>query len=73
MPELDGYGLAAEIRRLETGSGRRVPILAITASDFDLDERHARKAGFDGYMLKPLDPRLLARKLADILPNFVSD
>ena len=67
MPEMDGYGLAAEIRRLERAAGRRTPILAITASDFDLDEGKARSAGLDGYMLKPLDPKVLARKLADIL------
>jgi putative two-component system response regulator len=66
MPELDGYGLAAEIRRLEQVAGRRTPILAITASDFDLDESKARSAGLDGYMLKPLDPKVLAKKLADI-------
>jgi putative two-component system response regulator len=66
MPEMDGYGLAAEIRRLEQTSGSRTPILAITASDFDLDEGKARSAGLDGYMLKPLDPKLLAKKLADI-------
>jgi CheY-like chemotaxis protein len=66
MPELDGYGLAAEIRRLERAAGRRTPILAITASDFDLDEAKARSADLDGYMLKPLDPNVLSRKLADI-------
>ncbi|TFG40498.1 MAG: response regulator [Syntrophobacterales bacterium] len=66
MPELDGYGLADEIRRLEQDGRPRMPILAITASDFDLAEEGARAAGFDGYMLKPLDPKLLAKKLADI-------
>jgi putative two-component system response regulator len=66
MPEMDGYNLAREIRRIETKAGRRTPILAITASDFDLDKDRARAAGFDGYMLKPLDPKVLAKKLADI-------
>jgi CheY-like chemotaxis protein len=66
MPEMDGYDLAAAIRRLEQPTGRRTPILAITASDFDLDEGKARSAGLDGYMLKPLDPKLLAKKLAEI-------
>jgi len=65
MPEMNGYNLAAEIRRLEQTAGRRTPILAITASDFDLDEGKARSAGLDGYMLKPLDPKVLAKKLAD--------
>ncbi len=66
MPEMDGYGLAAEIRRLEEDGRPRTPILAITASDFDLDASKARSAGLDGYMLKPLDPKVLAKKLADI-------
>mgnify|MGYP001590038918 CR=1 FL=1 len=66
MPGMDGYGLAAEIRRLEQEGRPRTPILAITASDFDLDEGKARSAGLDGYMLKPLDPKVLAQKLADI-------
>jgi putative two-component system response regulator len=66
MPEMDGYRLAAEIRRLEQDGRPRTPILAITASDFDLDEGKARSAGLDGYMLKPLDPRVLTKKLADI-------
>jgi putative two-component system response regulator len=66
MPGLDGYGLAAAIRNLEQTGSRRVPILAITASDFDLDADKAHRAGLDGYMLKPLDPNVLARKLADI-------
>lgn len=45
----------------------RAPIVAITTSDFDLDLDRARSAGFDGFMLKPLDPTLLAKKLAGIL------
>jgi response regulator RpfG family c-di-GMP phosphodiesterase len=48
MPEMDSYGLAAEIRRLEQDGRPRTPILAITASDFDLDEGKARSAGLDG-------------------------
>jgi CheY-like chemotaxis protein len=67
MPELDGYGLAAEIRRLEQDGRPRMPILAITASDFDLDESKARSAGLDGYMLKPLDPKVLAKKIKESL------
>ena len=60
---MDGYALAAEIRRHETEGGRRTPILAITASDFDLDRERARAAGLDGFMLKPLNLRLLERQL----------
>lgn len=63
MPGLSGFGLAKAIRRLEKG-GRRTPILAITAVDFDLTADGARSAGFDGRLLKPLDVERLKTRLA---------
>lgn len=65
MPEMDGYELTEEIRRLEAGTGRMTTIFAITSSEFDLSADKARDRGFDGYMLKPLDPDVLEKKLAD--------
>lgn len=66
MPEMDGYELTGEIRRLEAGTGRQTPVFAITASEFDLNADKAREHGFSGYMLKPLDLDLLDRKLAEL-------
>jgi len=66
MPEMNGYELTAEIRRLETSAQRPTPILAITASEFDLNEERASSLGFNGYMLKPLETEVLKKKLADI-------
>ena len=68
MPEMDGYALTAEIRRLEAGTGRLTPILAITASEFDLSAETAKERGFTGHMLKPLDLEVLERKLAALRP-----
>jgi len=67
MPEMDGYELTAEIRRLEESTDQDTVILAITASEFDLNEQRARSMGFNGYMLKPLDPEVLKKKLAGIV------
>jgi CheY-like chemotaxis protein len=67
MPVMDGFGLAEEIRRLEDAGRRTPPILAVTASEFDLNEETAKNSGFDGYMLKPLDPDVLKNKLNSIL------
>ena len=67
MPEMDGYALAAEIRRMEEGSGNTIPIFAITASDYDLNLERAKTLGFNGYMLKPLDLDVLKQKLAGIV------
>jgi putative two-component system response regulator len=67
MPQMDGYELVREIRRMERRQEKRTPVLAITASDFDLTEERATEMGFDGYMLKPLDIAVLERKLAEIV------
>ena len=69
MPEMNGYELTAEIRRMETGTDRSIPILAITASEFDLNEERAADQGFNGYMLKPLEIEVLKKKLAGIACN----
>jgi putative two-component system response regulator len=63
MPEMNGYALTAEIRRLEQNALRLTPILAITASEFDLNAEIAKSHGFNGYMLKPLEIEVLKKKL----------
>ena len=65
MPEMDGYAFTAEMRRMENDPADSTPIIAITASEFDLNEERARSLGFSGYMLKPLDVDVLEKKLAD--------
>lgn len=51
MPGLDGFALAAAIRR-EEAPERRLPIVAFTASD---DEAaRCRAAGMDGHVPKPV-------------------
>ena len=67
MPEMDGYLLAKEIRHLEDDSEHSTPILAITASEFDLNDERAKSMGFNGYMLKPLEIDVLENKLAEIM------
>jgi len=67
MPEMNGYELTAEIRRLEADTDRLTPILAITASEFDLNEERALSLGFNGYMLKPLEIEVLKKKLAGVV------
>jgi CheY-like chemotaxis protein len=73
MPEMNGYELTAEIRRLEENSDESIPIFAITASDYDLTEGRAKSLGFNDYMLKPLDVELLQKKLADIVCDLPQD
>jgi putative two-component system response regulator len=68
MPEMDGYQLTHRIRQMETHR-QRIPILAITANDFDLNETKAKSLGFDSYMLKPFEVAALELKLHQITCN----
>jgi putative two-component system response regulator len=66
MPEMNGYELTAEIRRLEENTDKHITIFAITASDYDLTDGRAKTLGFNDYMLKPLEPELLKNKLTSV-------
>ena len=56
LPHIDGYALAAMLRK-EVGS--KVPIVAITGYGTDQDRKRSREAGFDAHILKPVDMALL--------------
>lgn len=53
MPELDGYGLAGEIRRTEP-AGVRHPLIALTAHALRGEEVRAREVGLDEMLTKPV-------------------
>ena len=54
MPEMDGYQATAMIRGIETDSGRRVPIVAMTANTQPTDIEKCLSAGMDDHLSKPL-------------------
>jgi len=60
MPELDGYDATREIRKRE-GSGKRTPILAMTANAMDSDRARCMEAGMDDFVSKPVYPPVLRR------------
>ena len=56
MPQLDGIEAAKRIRAHEAAeSGRRTPILALTANTLVEDRYACFEAGMDGFLIKPLD------------------
>jgi hypothetical protein len=54
MPEMDGREATRRIRAAEAGSGRHVPIVALTAHAMEGDEASILDAGMDRYLTKPL-------------------
>ena len=57
LPRLDGYQVA---RRVRAALGRRVALIAYTASDGDEVVARVREAGFDAHLVKPVEFRALA-------------
>jgi len=66
MPEMNGLEATRAIRERENGSGRRVPILALTANATQGDRDAGAAAGMDDYLTKPIDMNALGEALARI-------
>ncbi len=68
MPEMDGLEATRRIRQRETPqSGRRVPIIALTANASGVVRERCEEAGMDAYCSKPFEPDDLLRKIESFL------
>ena len=63
MPEMNGLEATSEIRKLERGTGMRVPIIGVTAHALKGDKERCLEAGMDDYLPKPISPRALLEKI----------
>jgi CheY-like chemotaxis protein len=63
LPGMDGYTLAQEIRAEPRCAGVR--LIALTGYSRNRDRERGQEAGFDAYLVKPVDPERLRRALSE--------
>ena len=61
LPSVDGYEVARRIR--SRGAGSRPRLVGISGYGFEADRRRAMDAGFDAYLVKPVNPQVLENLL----------
>ncbi len=65
IPGLDGFEVTTRLSSLS--HLQQVPIVALTADNSPDARERALVAGCDGFLLKPIDPRLLARQIGEYI------
>jgi two-component system cell cycle response regulator len=67
MPEMDGFEALAEIRAQPAVAA--TPVVALTALAMVGDRERALRAGFDGYITKPIRPEAFVAEIDRFLPE----
>ncbi|BAU66704.1 multi-sensor hybrid histidine kinase [Stanieria sp. NIES-3757] len=66
MPEIDGYMLMRQIRKLPSEQKRKVKAIAFTAYAAEIDQQQVLAAGFDLHLAKPVEPERLVDAIATL-------
>jgi CheY-like chemotaxis protein len=65
LPGLNGYEVARRVRQV---LGNKIRLIALTGYGQPDDHARTREAGFDQHLVKPVNPKLLSRLLAESPP-----
>jgi PAS domain S-box-containing protein len=68
MPVMGGFEATAAAREMEKGTGRHIPIVALTAHAVTGDRERCLAAGMDGYVAKPIRPEELFEQIEALIP-----
>ena len=69
MPGMDGVEALGQIREYESEIGSRTPVLVLTADVVEHADDFLLSKGFDAYVSKPIDSRVLKEMVFKFLPS----
>jgi CheY-like chemotaxis protein len=67
LPGMDGYAIAAQLRKMPATAHLR--LIALTGYGQDMDLQRAREPGFDIHLLKPVDSDILLQAMQLPVPT----
>ena len=70
LPTLNGYEVCRKLRAQPWG--RSMVLVALTGLGHEADRRKSSEAGFDGHLVKPVDPAALGQLLASLTAQIES-
>lgn len=66
MPGATGFDFLEQLHHRDLASSVRPPVVALTACGGESDRRRVSHSGFQGHLIKPVEPRQLAAALAEV-------
>lgn len=67
MPIMNGFEATKAIRNLKREDAKLIPIIALSANAFQEEMIEARRAGIDGYLIKPIEVEKMYRLLEKVI------
>ena len=67
LPDIGGFALCRELRRLAAAAGHDLPVIFLTAHDAEAERILGLEIGADDYVTKPFSPRELVARVRVVL------
>jgi len=65
MPDMDGFLMLEKLRQQRETS--HIPVVFLTAMDRDFDRERGYELGVDSYLVKPISPKTLLRRIENLM------